>query len=151
MKKNNILVLSASALTGLFIIGVLLSFPSVKTLSPVVSARAEPRIFELRTYTTNKGKLNALHTRFRNHTMRLFEKHGMTNIGYWTPQESPLSKNTLIYIVSHRDRKSAKQSWESFINDPDWEKVAAESNAQGRIVESVDSIFIEATDYSQIQ
>ena len=75
----------------------------------------------------------------------------MTNIGYWTPQESPLSKNTLIYIVSHRDRESAKQSWESFINDPDWKKVAAESNAQGRIVESVDSIFIEATDYSQIQ
>jgi hypothetical protein len=109
------------------------------------------RVFEMRTYTTHEGRLNALQARFRNHTTRLFEKHGMTNIGYWVPMDSPLSQNTLIYILSHRDRDTAKKSWDAFRNDPEWKKVQQASEADGKIVSKVDSVFMTAADYSKIK
>src|SRR6266498_318485 len=88
---------------------------------------AENRVFEMRTYTTNEGKLDALLARFRDHTTRLFEKHGMTNIGYWVPKDEPLSKNTLVYILAYPSREAAKKSWDAFRSDPDWQKVQKES------------------------
>jgi hypothetical protein len=108
-------------------------------------------VFELRTYTTNEGKLEALHKRFREHTTKLFEKHGMMNIGYWTPQDAPLSQNTLIYVISHPSREAAKKNWAEFGSDPEWKKVAQESEAQGKIVSKVESVFMDATDYSPIK
>jgi hypothetical protein len=105
-------------------------------------------VYEMRTYTADDGKFEALHSRFRDHTMRLFEKHGMKNIGYWTPVDQP---NTLVYIVAHKDRDTAKKSWAAFIADPEWQKVYAESHKNGKLVTKVDSVFMTATDYSPIK
>jgi hypothetical protein len=85
-------------------------------------AQSATRVFEIRRYTTNEGKLDALNARFRDQTMRLFEKHGMTNIGYWTPQDAPQSANTLISILAHPSREAATKNWDEFRPDPDWVK-----------------------------
>ena len=109
------------------------------------------RIFELRTYTANEGKLDALKARFRDHTMKIFEKHGMTNIGYWTPMDEPRSQNTLIYIIAHASRDAAKNNWDAFRADPEWQKVAKESEANGKIVSKVESVYMNATDFSPLK
>jgi hypothetical protein len=117
----------------------------------VLLAQSGNRVFELRTYTAPEGKLDALHARFRDHTMRIFQRHDMTNIGYWSPQDAPLSQNTLIYILAHKSRDAAKESWAAFRNDPEWKKVAGESEANGKIVAKVESVFLTPTDYSPIK
>jgi hypothetical protein len=109
------------------------------------------RLFEIRTYTTEPGKLDALNTRFREHTTRLFEKHGMTNIGYWTPVDEPRSKDTLIYVLAHESADAAKKSWDGFRNDPQWQKARTDSEAAGPIVKKVESVFLTPTDYSALQ
>ena len=114
-------------------------------------AQADERTFEIRTYTAAPGKLDALNARFRNHTVKLFEKHGMTNVGYWTPVDAPLSENTLIYVLAHKDRDAAKQSWDAFRKDPDWVKARAESEAQGPLTTKVESVFMTPTDYSTLK
>jgi hypothetical protein len=116
------------------------------------AAEAKPaRVFEIRTYYTFPGRLDALHQRFRNHTLKLFEKHGMTNIGYWAPQDAPARENTLIYVISHASREQAKANWAAFGADPDWQKVAADSQKDGKIVERIESVFMDATDYSPLR
>ncbi len=102
--------------------------------------------FELRTYTARDGKLEALHNRFRSHTIKLFEKHGMVNIGYWTPQEN--AKRQLIYLLGYPDRQARDQAWKQFFADPAWKKAYNESIANGRLVEKVDALFLVPTDYS---
>lgn len=110
-----------------------------------------PRVFEIRTYHTFPGRLEALHKRFREHTMRIFEKHGMTNVAYWTFEDSPAKENTLIYVISHKSREAAKASWAAFGADPEWQKVSTESQLDGKIVERVESVFVDATDYSPMK
>jgi hypothetical protein len=117
----------------------------------IMTLTAENRVFEMRTYTTNDGKLDALLTRFRDHTTKLFEKHGMTNIGYWVPQDGPKSKNTLIYILAYPSREAAKKSWDAFRTDPVWQKAQKESEANGKIVDHVDSVFMDPTDFSKLK
>jgi hypothetical protein len=115
-------------------------------------APAAGRVFELRTYHTFPGRLDALHKRFREHTMKIFEKHGMTNVAYWTPQDSPAKETTLIYVISHASREAAKANWAAFGNDPEWKAIAAASEADGgKIVEKVDSVYMDATDYSPLK
>ena len=114
-------------------------------------AQSATRVFELRTYTAPEGKLPNLQARFRDHTMRLFEQHGMTNIGYWTPQDEPNSLNTLVYIISHDSREAAAASWDAFRSDPEWQRVSRESQVDGRIVSNVESVFLDPTDFSPIQ
>jgi NIPSNAP protein len=114
-------------------------------------ADAKNKVFEMRTYTANDGKLEALQARFRNHTTKLFKKHGMTNIGYWTPVDEPLSRNTLVYILAHSNREAAKKSWDGFRSDPDWKKAAQESEVNGKLVSKVDTLFLEPTDYSPMK
>jgi hypothetical protein len=109
------------------------------------------RVFELRTYTAPEGKLGDLHKRFREHTMRIFKKHGMESIGYWQPEDAPDSQNTLIYIISHESREAAKKNWADFQADPEWKKVSAESQVNGRIVSKVVSVYMDATDYSPLK
>ena len=92
------------------------------------------QVYELRTYTAAEGKHDALLSRFRGHTMRIFEKHGMENIGYWTPQKTTGSDNMLIYLLAHPSRAVADRSWEAFISDPEWQAVAEESQRDGRLV-----------------
>jgi hypothetical protein len=108
-------------------------------------------VFEIRTYTTNEGKLDALNARFRNHTTAIFKRHGMENIGYWVPQDAPLSQNTLIYIIAHESREQAKKNWAAFGADPEWVKVRGESEANGKIVSKVESVFVDPVDYSPIK
>ncbi|HEX2339560.1 MAG TPA: NIPSNAP family protein [Vicinamibacterales bacterium] len=138
---------------ALLVAALVLGYALGAALHPVSSASAQagPRIFEIRTYYAHEGKLDALNARFRNHTVRLFTKHGMTNVGYWTPQDGPMAGNTLIYILAHADRDAAKKSWDAFRADPDWLKVKAESEAAGPIVSKIDSVFLQATDYSPLK
>jgi hypothetical protein len=109
------------------------------------------RVFEIRTYHTFPGRLDALHKRFREHTMKMFEKHGMTNVAYWTPQDSPARETTLIYVISHASREQAKANWAAFIADPEWQKIAADSQKDGKIIERIESVFMDATDYSPLK
>ncbi|HEX6397882.1 MAG TPA: NIPSNAP family protein [Steroidobacteraceae bacterium] len=109
------------------------------------------RVFEIRTYHCLPGRLEALHKRFREHTMKIFEKHGMTNVAYWTFEDSPARESTLIYVISHASREQARKNWDEFRNDPEWKAVAAASEADGKIVEKVDSVFVDATDYSPMK
>jgi hypothetical protein len=109
------------------------------------------RVFEIRTYHTFPGRLDALHKRFREHTLKIFEKHGMTNVAYWTFEDSPARENTLIYVISHASREQAKKNWAEFGADPEWQKVSEESQKDGKIVEKVESVFVDATDYSPIR
>ena len=117
-------------------------------LCVMTAAAAENRLFELRTYYTVEGRLDALLARFRNHTTTLFEKHGMTNIGYWVPKDKP---NTLIYILSFPDAESAKKSWDAFRKDPVWIKARTESEASGKIVERVESVYMTPADFSKLK
>ena len=116
-----------------------------------VDAQSRGRVFELRTYTSPEGKLGDLQARFRNHTVKLFEKHGMTNVGYWVPQDAPLSQNTLIYVLAHKDRETAKQSWAAFGKDPDWVKARTASEVNGRLTTQVVSVFMDPVDFSQMK
>jgi len=117
--------------------------------SRAVAADATPA-YELRIYTTNEGKLPDLLKRFREHTCKLFEKHGMTNIGYWVPMEkADGAENTLIYIISHKSRVAAGESWKAFGSDPEWQAVAKASEANGKILaKAPESIFMTVTPYS---
>jgi hypothetical protein len=114
-------------------------------------AAAKNRVFEIRTYTAEPGKLDALHARFRDNTLRIFKKHDMTSVGYFKPTDEPLSNNTLVYILSFPSREAAKKSWDDFRNDPEWQKVSKESEANGKLVTKVDSVFAEPTDYSPMK
>ncbi len=105
-------------------------------------------VYELRVYHTYEGKLDDLLRRFREHTMQLFEKHGIKNIAYWTATEDPLKGKTLIYIISHPSREAATANWKAFSDDPEWKQVRDASEANGKIVEKVDSTFMTLTDFS---
>jgi len=106
----------------------------------------DTRCYELRIYTANKGKLDALNARFRNHTCKLFEKHGLTNVGYWVPVDK--ADNRLIYVISSPNRAAHNKSWKAFLNDPDWKKAFKASTKDGAVVSKIDNTFMSATDYS---
>ena len=118
------------------------------------SVAKDSRVFEMRTYHAAPGKLEALQARFRNHTLKLFEKHGMTNIGYWVPVDQKTGEpngNTLVYILAFPSLEARQKSWDAFRNDPEWNRVRAESEVNGKILEKIDSVFLKATDYSSIK
>jgi NIPSNAP protein len=130
-------------------------FAAGRVTSPAVvvaaAAQAQPRIFELRTYTATEGKLANVNARFRDHTRAIFDRHNMTSIGYWTPSEGPMADTTLIYVLAHPSREEARKNWAAFSADPEWQKVKAESEAAGKIVAKAESVFMNATDYSPIK
>jgi len=105
-------------------------------------------VFELRVYHAAAGKLSELLTRFRDHTVKLFEKHGMKNIAYWTPTDEPEKSNTLIYILQHPSREAATANWKSFQDDPEWKSVKEKSELNGKLVDKVDPTFMSLTDFS---
>ena len=112
---------------------------------------ASSKVYEMRTYTAAEGKFDAVNARFRDHTLKLFEKHGMKNVGYWTPSEGPLVGTTLVYILEHSSREAARASWAAFSKDPEWQKAKAASEVDGRIVAKAESVFLTATEYSPIK
>lgn len=114
-------------------------------------AQDSGKVYELRTYTATPGNLDKLLTRFRDHTLRIFAKHGMTSIGYWIPTDEAEASNTLIYILAHDSEEAAMRSWQAFSQDPEWQKVNEESNANGPILQSVVRKFMTAADFSPLQ
>ena len=143
-KKNRLLIPLVIAIFGLGVVTGKLT-----QLASVAEAQSANRVFELRTYTANPGHLAELSARFGDHTVQLFERHGMTNVGYFVPQESPLSENTLIYLLAHDSREAAQASWDGFRSDPDWQAVRA-SSSEG-MVDNIESIFLDPTGYSRMR
>lgn len=127
---------------------LLLALAAILPAAPLPAA--EGRVYEMRTYVTNEGRLDALLKRFRDHTCRLFEKHGMENIGYWVPVEkADGADNTLIYIIAHASRESAKAGWKAFGADPEWQAARKASEADGKILaKAPESVFLTTTPYS---
>ncbi|MCY7349337.1 MAG: NIPSNAP family protein [Cytophagaceae bacterium] len=129
----------------LFVVcGALVAF--TQESQPTTNPVADTRYYEMRAYYTHPGKFPDILARFRNNTMRIFEKHGMTNVGYFVPQSKPDS--VLIYFLSYPNREARDTSWKAFINDPEWKAVAAKSEENGKIVSKVVSTFLTATDFS---
>jgi hypothetical protein len=110
------------------------------------AADTDTRVFEMRTYHAAPGKLDELNARFRNHTVKLFEKHGITNLGYWMPIDN--ADNLLIYVLAYPSREARDTSWKEFAADEDWKKAKAESEINGKLVTKVDQLFLTATDFS---
>lgn len=129
---------------------LLLSIVLIGVLSFTAQAQADDAVYELRVYTCEPGKLDALHTRFREHTLAIFAKHGMESVAYWSPVDEPLSENTLVYLLRHKSREEAQASWDAFRNDPAWKAVAKSSQEEhGKILaKAPESTFLVATDYS---
>jgi hypothetical protein len=126
---------------ALFLLAALLC-----TMLTAVAAEKDTRLFELRTYYAEPGKLDALHARFRDHTVKLFEKHGITNIGYWVPIENPDRK--LLYVLAFPDRAARDASFNAFGADPEWKAARDASEAAGKIVTKIESTFLTTTDFS---
>jgi hypothetical protein len=146
MLKNRWAVIAGS--TFIFLAG--LSAGSLLQLG-TAHAQAGKHVYEVRTYTAPDGKLGELHSRFRDHTIRIFNKHGMKSVIYLAPQDAPDSANTLIYVLEHPSREAAKKAWADFQADPEWVKVSADSQVNGRIVSKVVSVFADPTDYSPMK
>src|SRR5262245_39716925 len=102
--------------------------------------KVDTRVFEMRVYYANPGKMEALHARFRNHTNKLFVKHGMTLIGYWSPTDPKQAEEKLIYILAYPSKEAAEKSWKAFREDPAWIKAKGESEKNGVLVKKVDSV-----------
>jgi hypothetical protein len=116
-----------------------------------VLAFAKGPVYELRTYTAADGKLDALKARFKNDTIRIFKKHGMESVGYFVPQDPDKSRNTLVYILKHPSREEGEKHWTDFQNDPEWKKVSAESEANGKLVLKVERVWLDPTEFSALQ
>jgi hypothetical protein len=138
----HVVVTSAVAMAGLAL--------SATVISAADQASGE-KVYELRIYKTNPGKLPALHTRFREHTCQLFKKHGIELIGFWTPTEGPEAKDRVYYIVAFPSVAAQKKAWEAFESDPEWLRAKAESQTHGVLVKEVISKNMKATDYSPIR
>src|SRR3954470_10990453 len=114
--------------------------------SSAALSAADMRCFEVRIYTAPPGKLEALHARFRDHTIALFEKHGITNIGYFTPV--PNGENKLAYLLAYPSKEAREEAWKKFAADPEWVKAKTESELQGKLVSAVEQRFLQPTDFS---
>ena len=124
---------------------VALVFTASTIVPATLQAQSSDKVFELRTYTTAEGKLPNLLARFRDHTMRIFERHNMENVAYWVPKDTP---NTLIYIISHASSQAATENCQGFRGDSEWPGVA-EASGVGRV--QVESVFMDATDFSPMK
>ena len=120
------------------------------TVSTSPAIAPDSRCFELRTYHAAPGKLEALNTRFRDHTCALFKKHGMEVVGFWIPTDQG-GEDTLVYMLAHKSREAAKQSWKDFQADPEWIKARTASEVNGKLTEKIESVFLSATDYSPMK
>lgn len=111
-------------------------------------AQGATAVYELRVYHAVPGRLNDLLARFREHTDKIFDRRDMKSVAYWTPLDEPERSNTPIYILQHPSREAAAANWKSFQDDPEWKTVKDKSEANGQLVEKVDSTFMALTDFS---
>ena len=140
--------LAAGILVGWVAAGIMGPQPATHT---TVSAQGATRVFELRTYTANPGKFEAMKTRFRDHIIPLFKKHNLTVVGFWTYADAPASENTLVYVLAHDSREAAKKNWAAFSADPVRKQVWAETEKDGPINMKVESIYLNPTDFSPVK
>lgn len=125
---------------------------SAPSVAPSPSLAKDSRCFELRTYYAAPGKLEELHARFRNHTLKIFKKHGMEVVGFWGPADKEKgSENVLVYVLAFPSREARDKSWRDFRGDPEWQSVAKESEKNGRLTEKIDSVIMMATDYAPVK
>jgi len=124
---------------------------AVTTTADDPKPAADTRVFELRTYYANPGKMAALNARFRDHTCKLFEKHGMTCVGFWNPIDPKESEEVLVYLLAFPSKEAADKSWKAFGEDPEWKRAKAESEKDGPLVKKVDRKFLTPTDYSKLK
>ncbi len=113
--------------------------------------KMDTRVFELRTYTAAPGKIDALHARFRDHTIQLFEKHHMTVIGFWRPSDAEQAKRELVYLLACPSQEAAAKSWKDFQADPAWTAVKGASEKDGTLVERIESVYLNPTNYSALK
>jgi hypothetical protein len=140
-------MLYISAVLGVLIAGV---------CGPIAPASGDDapsagKVYDMRTYKANPGKLDALNARFRDYTCKIFKKHGMEIIGFWTPTDGEESKDTLIYIVAFPSVEAQKKAWKAFWDDPEWKKVKADSEKDGVLVKEIKGKNLKATDYSPLR
>jgi hypothetical protein len=137
---------------GICVIGlVLLGLSGYAAHEARGGKKVETRVFEMRTYYAHPGKMTALHSRFRDHTNKLFVKHGMTLIGYWSPIDPGEAEKKMVYILAYPSQEAAKKSWDAFRKDPVWIAARKESERDGELVAKVESVFLNPTDYSPIK
>ena len=135
----------------LTLLALLLLGQGGRVLGDEKEKKVENRVFELRIYHAAPGKMKALHARFRDHTLGLFKKHGITNIAYWSPIDEKEADKKLYYIVAYPSKEAADKAWKAFREDPEWLKVKKESEKDGSLVEKVDSVYLNPTDYSPMK
>src|SRR4051812_48848375 len=141
-------LITGVALTTAFVAGFVAH--GVVPFETVAQAQST-RVFELRTYTAADGKQQALSDRFRDHTMALFKKHNMESIGYFIPQDDPAKQNQLVYLIAHTSRDESKKNWAEFLADPEWRKVSTESEANGRLIAGMATVYLDPTSYSPMK
>ena len=120
---------------------------------PAGASAPAGRYYEMRTYHVPEGKMDALHARFRDHTLRLFKKHGIESVGYWTVSAKPGegAKNTLVFILAYPSKEEQPKRWQAFASDPEWTKAKNESERDGPLVAKVEQQFLSPTDYSPVK
>ena len=136
---------------GLIVGGVVAGITGLQVGPGTASAQGASRVFELRTYTANPGKFDAMKNRFRDHIIPLFKKHNLQVVGFWTYADPPGSENTLVYVLAHESREAAKKNWAAFIADPVRQQVWKETEKDGPINMKVDSVYLNPIDFSPIK
>src|SRR5437870_6372155 len=120
-------------------------------LRGAADAESRHQFYERRLNHVHEGKIDALKARFGNHTDSIFKRHNMQSIGYWSPEDAPSSQNLFIYILEHPSRQEAEKNWAAFQADPEWQKVKAESEAHGALVDHIDRYFMDPTSFSALK
>ncbi len=135
------------------IISFVCGVAAVIGLSSLNTSKAESahHVYELRLYHVNPGKIDELKARFGNYTDAIFKRHSMTSIGYWSPEDAPSSQNLFVYILEHPSRQEAEKNWAAFQADPEWQKVKAESEKNGPLVDHIDRYFMDPTSFSALK
>jgi uncharacterized protein (DUF1330 family) len=152
MNKIFKLISLVSILSFVSIMAAAQNAPAPPTIAPSPSLAKDSRCFEIRTYTAAPGKLEELHARFRNHTLKIFKKHGMKVVGFWGPTDKEKgSENTLVYVLAFPSREALDKAWKEFREDPEWLKARDDSEKNGKLTVKVESVILMATDYSPIK
>ena len=145
--------MSASNLKPSYVLSFLLGVTLMLAFSKLGASNPQPphHVYELRMYHVNEGKMDVLKARFGDHTDAIFRRHNMKSIGYWSPEDAPDSQNLFIYILEHSSRQEAEKNWAAFQADPEWQKVKAESEANGPLVDHIDHYFMDPTNFSALK
>ena len=145
--------MSASLLKPSYLLFFLCGAAVMLAVTRLRASNSEPshHVYELRLYHAKEGKMNALKARFGDHTDAIFRRHNLKSIGYWSPQDAPDSQNLFIYILEHPNRQEAEKNWAAFQADPEWQKVKAESEANGPLVDHIDHYYMDPTSFSALK